>query len=397
MRTCLVIACVLCLMGSSGLAQSQSSEPSQTSPLSLQEVQQKLEGDFDVKDIAATNTWVHSLQLADWLGPLAPLALSPFFGMACLSGLALYGPEWVTDNALLGASGPLQNEMLFFVFVGLTLLTSLPRLTKVSKPFAQAVDQVETYSVIVILLVIKFLADTGAAADGTQVAMVQLGVVSMTLDSLLAVAMVINIVVVNSVKFFFEFLVWLTPIPTLDAIFEVCNKTLCGALMAVYVFSPTLATIINLIVLASALVVFRWMSRRIRFYRTMAIDPILARVWGSYGKVKDGQITVFPRNTVGPFKPKSCVKLGKQEDGWNLTEANWFLPANEYSLLSQSKPVIRRGWLTHWIEFPAAEGDAIVLIFSRRYDGSIEHLAETLGLDLGEAPEAGQAAAVEFA
>jgi len=40
-------------------------------------------------------------------------------------------------------------------------------------------------------------------------------------------------------------MVWLTPIPLVDAIFGVCNKTLSAALMAVYAFSPLLATGIN--------------------------------------------------------------------------------------------------------------------------------------------------------
>ena len=88
-------------------------------------------------------------------------------------------------------------------------------------------DQLETYSVIIILLAIKFLSGIEAGSEaGTQVAMVQLGVLSFTVDTLLMIAMAINIVVVNGVKFFFEFLVWLTPIPTVDAIFEVCNKAL---------------------------------------------------------------------------------------------------------------------------------------------------------------------------
>ncbi len=162
----------------------------------------------------ATSSWVNSTGVVDWLGPLAPVALSPFFGVTCLSGLALWGPEWVTDNALLGASGPLQSGLLFAVFLVLTILTSLPRLTKVSKPFAQAVDRLETYAVIVILLVIKVEASMETAGD-EQVALVQLGIVSFTLDTLLAITMVVNILVINSVKFFFEFMVWLTPVPLL--------------------------------------------------------------------------------------------------------------------------------------------------------------------------------------
>ena len=124
----------------------------------------------------ATNHWIEQLNIADWLGPLAPVAMSPFFAVTCLSGLALWGPESITDNALLGSTGPLQSETLFFVLLGLTILTSLPRLTKVSKPFAQAVDRLETYAVIIILLAIKIVSSMESSADETtHIAMVQPG------------------------------------------------------------------------------------------------------------------------------------------------------------------------------------------------------------------------------
>jgi len=101
-----------------------------TEPLTKERLEHQVEGNFGADDIAASSAFAESLGIADWLGPLAPVALSPFFGVTCLSGLALWGPEWVTDNALLGKAGPLQNETLFFIFLALTLLTSLPRLTK---------------------------------------------------------------------------------------------------------------------------------------------------------------------------------------------------------------------------------------------------------------------------
>ena len=360
----------------------------------------ELESGFSAKKIASANSWAQTMQIADWLGPLAPVALSPFFGMACLSGLALYGPETLTNNALLGSTGPLRSELLFFVFIGLTLLTSLPRLSKVSKPFAQAMDQLETYSVIIILLAIKFLSGIEAGSEaGTQVAMVQLGVLSFTVDTLLMIAMAINIVVVNGVKFFFEFLVWLTPIPTVDAIFEVCNKALCGALMAVYAFSPTIATIINIVILLVALVVFRWMSRRVRFYRTMVMDPVLSRVWPGYGRPKEDALIVFPKNAIGPFKPKSRLKLTRDGDSWKLNEANWWMPSRTHAITASDAPVIKRGWVMHALNVTDGDGQH-AFSFSRRYDRSLDDLANRLGLsDAGEssAEQSHQQAAFEFA
>ncbi len=395
MKQLVCLTILLCCLGSTSLAQTSDT----SSSLNLQSVQDNLEGDFRAEDITAANTWAQSLQLADWLGPLAPVALSPFFGMACLSGLALYGPDWVTNNALLGSSGPLQNEWLFVIFIVLTLLTSLPRLSKVSKPFAQAMDQLETYSVIIILLTIKVMSDYGSGADeGTQVAMVQLGVFSVAADTLLMIAMAINIVVVNTVKFFFEFLVWLTPIPALDAIFEVCNKAICAALMAVYAFSPTIATMINVVILLCALVVFRWVSRQVRYYRTMVMDPVVAKFWKSYGQCPDGSVVVFPKDACGPFAAKSRLRICRDGDGWQLKEANWWMPSSNHTIAkSNTSPTLRRGWVMHTITF--AEGDQQQdFKISRRYDASLAEIAQKLGIEVpSETSVERQDVKVEFA
>ena len=385
---------------------------SRSDSFSAAAIEEKLTDNYKADDIAAANTWVESIGLADWLGPLAPVALSPFFGVTCLSAIALWGPEWATDNALLGSAGPLQNETLFFVFLALTLLTSLPRLTKVSKPFAQATDRLETYAVIVILLAIKVISSMESSGndDAVPVAMVQLGVVSFTLDTLLAIAMVINVLVINSVKFFFEFLVWLTPIPAVDAIFEFCNKMLCAALMAVYAFSPTIATIINIVLLCLALIVLRWMGRRVRYFRTMVLDPIITQVWGKYGDPAKPELIVFNKDLFGPFAAKSRLLLTRstlasepsqsedaESDGWSFREATWWMPSSDFSISRTSRPRLRRGWVMHSLEFSDEDGQTRCFALSRRYDASLSKLAEQLDIELDHAESEKTDAAVEFA
>lgn len=383
-------------------------DPSTSGSLSAKGIEESLEGPVDVETIVATSSWVHSTGVVDWLGPLAPVALSPFFGVTCLSGLSLWGPDWATNNVVLDAHGPLRSELLFCVFLTLTILTSLPRLTKVSKPFAQAVDRLETYAVIVILLVIKVGVSMQSPAEG-QVAMVQLGIVSMTVDTLLGIAMVINILVINSVKFFFEFMVWLTPVPLLDAIFEICNKSLCALLMAIYAFSPTLATLINLSILLLAAIVLRWISRRVRFYRCMVLDPLVARVWRGYATPTRPELTVFPTEDVGPFKAKSRLRLRpavsapgdtekgldetatstqdteKAADGWLIEEANWWMPSKEHLISRGAQPEVRCGWVTNSVCIEDGNGQQTNFIFSRRYSAdTLESLAKRLGMKISD-------------
>ena len=96
----------------------------------------------------------------EWLGPLAPIAISPFFGLACLCGISQYGDGWLPLNAFVSDNPVLQNPAVLWTFVILTVITSLPRLTKVSKPVGQAIDQLEAWSGIVAILVIRIASAT---------------------------------------------------------------------------------------------------------------------------------------------------------------------------------------------------------------------------------------------
>lgn len=275
-------------------------------------------------EIAQAQQFGQSLGIADWLGPLAPVALSPFFGIACLSAMALYGQGWVSaDNAFLGEASPLNNQTVFVVFLVLTVLTSLPRLTKVSKPFAQAVDQVEAWAGIITMLTLKYLIQNYSAAEmaltsSEHFTVAQMSPLTFTVSTLLAVAAIINVVVINTVKFFFEVLIWITPIPAIDALFEVANKTICMLLMAIYGYSPVLATGINVFVFLVAAVAFRWVYRREVFFRTMLLDACWA--WVSPPKSTRDHLVVFPAEEFGPFPARSRCRLEVTDSGWRLLQ-----------------------------------------------------------------------------
>lgn len=347
-------------------------------------------------EIAAASQWVESLNMTEWLGPLAPVALSPFFGIALLSGLAIWGPEWMPANSFLSSSAVLNDGRMFGVFLALTVLTSIPRMTKVSKPFAQAMDRLETYGTIVTLLVIRFMAqptETAASLETPEVAflghtIVQAGIFSVTASVALSIAMVINILVINSVKFFFEFLIWLTPIPTLDALFELANKSFCAALMGLYAFSPTLATLLNLILLAMCAVVLRWMHRRVNFYRSMVFEPLLAMLWRKYGRPERPELTVFPSSAWERFPAMARLQIVSDDRGWRFRHSRWFLPAIEHvQEKGEVQLRIEAGLLTNTLIVSRQGQPVAQLTFSQRHRAHLEQLAALLGAEISSADE----------
>ncbi len=219
-----------------------------------------------------------TLSTAEWMGPLAPVALSPFFGLAILSGIATYGPDWLQQrSALFDPSGPMNNPWLFWSMATLAVFTSLPRLSKVSKPIALAAEKLETYSAVIILIVMR-LFSTGdiPTLEGGMPTVATAGIATLPYDILMAGVAAHNVLVINALKIFFEFVIWLTPFPFVDAIFEASNKTLCAALTSLYCFSPFLATLVNLTMFAIAGFAFLRVSRILRYYRDLVVGPIMA-------------------------------------------------------------------------------------------------------------------------
>jgi hypothetical protein len=303
------------------------------------------------KDLA--NRITQEISTVEWLGPLAPIALSPFFGMACLSGIATYGPDWLKErSSLFGDASPLNNPALFWTMLILTVVTSLPRLSKVSKPVALAAEKLEAYSVVVIVIAMRMFATGSEPASESafvtspefQVA----GLGSVSLDLALSIASAINILVINGVKLFCELVIWLTPIPTVDAIVEAVNKLACVGLMSLYCWSPLAATILNLLLLTVCAFVYLWTQRRIVYYLDLIIGPFCER-WlpRFFGANADGE-TVFLADRWNGLPTLTKLRLkGSVGSGWTLTRRRWW--GHSAYALPASEPQFKSGLLAKTI------------------------------------------------
>ena len=341
-----------------------------------EQVGQGLDAKDEIASQVVANEFHRQISNVEWLAPLAPVALSPFFGITLLSGLACYGPDWLPDNALLSDGSPLSNPVMFWAFLVLTILTSAPRFSKVSKPIAQVADFLETYSAIVILLVLKFISMQSEPVETVAVQLGhQAGIVSSSWEGLLMIAMAINVVVVNSVKFFFEMLVWITPIPMLDACFEIANKSLCAMLMAIYALHPVVALVVNILIFVACAVVFNWMRRREVFFREM--------IWGwgiqffrkSPPKLTD-QLVVFPSDSIGAIPSRSKCFLSYHDCSWQLTTHRMLRGPLTETVVGTCK--LHPGWWTNSI----ITTDGRKLTFSSKYNQKMDELSQQFGFML---------------
>ncbi|MEZ6135565.1 MAG: hypothetical protein R3C53_11710 [Pirellulaceae bacterium] len=329
---------------------------------------------IDARTMAGGQALAQQISTSEWLGPLAPIALSPFFGLCALSGIATYGPQWLQDrSALFGDASMLNNPPLFWTMLVLAVITSLPRLTKVSKPVALAAENLETYSAVIILVVVRMLTPpeitTGGQAGvalgaASQPVMLSAGFSSFSVNAVVSVFSALNVVVINAIKLFFEFMIWLMPFPAVDAALEVLNKSLCAGLMAVYCYSPTLATVLNLILLAMCALVFSWTRRRLRYYRELVAGPVLAWLFpGWFAQRGDSFVGFCESNIAGLPRcaPVRVRRLGA--DSFHLQGRRFLRVINLQ--LNGCQASLQPGILAQQLTLVDGQGNAYIVVHRR--------------------------------
>jgi len=346
---------------------------------------------------AKADKLVQTIPVTEVLGPLAPIALSPFFALTCLSGASLLAETGILpENALLSGNSVLSNGLVFLGLLGLTVVTALPKLTKVTKPLAQAIDQVEGYSGIIAVLLVQAAASFGSAGGGQEV-VYQAGIFSVTLSTLLMAVSVVNIFVINTVKFFFEMMVLLSPFPVVDAAFEAANKAFAAALLGIYAYNPTLATMLNFIIFGICLLMFGWVFRRTVYYKAILGDPILGALSETIFRrrrlgpmstraptsVLEGVsspilvMKVFPVSSIDTIKQKARCYLVAGEGRVQVARPR-FLRNPIIVKIDTGNATIDKGFLTNSISWGSG-GNPIKVVFSRHYNGLLTEIASALG------------------
>lgn len=336
------------------------------------------------QDQAAAERLVETLPVSEVLGPLSPVALSPFFGLTCLSGLSILSSNEMLplpENAFIDGNPVLNNGWVFAAFLGLTVLTSLPKFTTPTKAVAEIADQAETYAGIISYGVIFLLAAQAAQGPGPEPGAVvyQAGIFTLGRQTLLIVAIALNIFVINTVKFFFELLVLISPIPMLDAMFEVANKSVAGALAALYALSPKIAFAVNVVIFLLCLALFNFARRRVRYLKAMILDPLAVKLFNISDPDRRAAALVprelgaaaplckcFPDKRIGKAKRKDLCYLVRTDSGYALLKPRLF-GRSQVQTLGMKNARVCEGIVHHSIEFEDQMDRPRKLLFSRVY------------------------------
>jgi hypothetical protein len=235
-------------------------------------------------------------KLIEVFGPLPAIASTPFLGLAVLTGTALLVDEpvfakselrlvqQIRQNALILQAKQYANWWLFGTFAVLAGLTWLVNSGKIRGAFGKFVRIAEDIAVGLLYLMIgaDALAPNGLTASSSDLhaSIVQASLFSdfESSTAILILAALISLVTMMLTRLALDILIWLSPIPFIDLLFETCKVVFSLAFLAIYfLLSPLVAAILGILLLVPCFIFLPWAIRLLSFAYRIVICPILAQ------------------------------------------------------------------------------------------------------------------------
>lgn len=216
-----------------------------------------------------------SPRIAELAALLAPLGISPFLALAA-AGFAANG-GWLDLPAGVQL---LAQPAVFWTLLAVGGLLELGKSSKLTRPLAEGIGTSES----LVAVVAAFLLFAAEATDGA--APVQ------EASTLGAVAWggvaVATVSVILALRVLFDVLIWLSPIPFIDAAFELAKTALTFGLVALAAWAPVAAMVTFAVVLVAAVLLLR---RAVRAGR-MALTVLWDNTLGYMGPAEAAQLPV---------------------------------------------------------------------------------------------------------
>ena len=167
------------------------------------------------------NASIHSNEyILAYIAQLAPMAVNPYLTVFLTSLFSNLG--W--ENALVTTNPYLGNYWVLGITGTLVLLTSLPKILgdKLAGPLAMTINYLDSKAAVLInllILVVPVLFDQSPALEETAVQTMGIDLDIRTV--ILIFVSVYYLIVVMTVRFFLETMIFLSPFPLVDSAFEI--------------------------------------------------------------------------------------------------------------------------------------------------------------------------------
>ncbi|TPN86913.1 hypothetical protein [Aquimarina algicola] len=320
--------------------------------------------------------------LIDQFAQLAPMCINPYLTvfLTSLSAKIGFHNDFVATN-------PFFNNWFITILFGVLFLFTASvgtvfKTNKATAPIALVDNYLSNHAALLINGFIM-LAPTIFSSDSLHEEVVyQAGFLSVSFKTILVlITSMYFLVIVMSVRFFLDILIFFSPFPLIDSALEISKIIVSLIFVFISIISPMLSVIISVLMFIVALIFYRRSVRLIQKTKYLIIYPILNLFRSKEKILTNGEsfsILIYTANPTEKIKKGRIVRLEKENEKFYIVK-NRFLRSNIKEEIDFSDFTIDQKSLSIKI---MSKDENITIILNRSYHKYIEEIAETLGITI---------------
>ena len=334
-------------------------------------------GDLEVSETISQNS-----ALVDQFAQLAPMGINPYLTVFLTSVCSKSGfhNDYVATNPFFDSWIVLSLFGLLFFF---TALVGTVFKTNKATATIGLIDSYLSNKAALIINAIVILTPTIISNDPSHSEIVyQAGFLSISFKTSLILGVSLYfLIIVMAFKFFIDILIFLSPIPFIDAVLEVVKIIIAAAFIIISIISPVTSVIIALLMFFVSLFFYRRSVKLISKTKYLIVYPLLNLFRSKDTKLTDGKklsILVLTNTKIGKLKKGVIVRLQETDDGIKLIKKR-FLLVDISQEIDLSKFYFKQNHL-NTIMIDESEDKSLVL--NRTYHKYLNELSEKYNIEI---------------
>jgi hypothetical protein len=222
-------------------------------------------------------------------------------------------------------------------------------MSKASKPLGLAVSYLEEYSVFIIYAIMFIVPIfTSMEGGGGMGYIQQLGSFPIEFSDVLFIAISIPvIIVILTVRLFLDILIFVSPIPLLDSMFEFIKMGFSTFLFVIFLIAPPVGIFLCVVVFVISYFFYKKAKAQLRYFRYIFLQPILHFFRSRKAEIVDPDFPDQLKNhfhsiemavqgissaAIGEIKEKQCVWVVKADNKLFVCHHKWYTADIVYEL-----------------------------------------------------------------
>ena len=281
-------------------------------------------------DLEISKTIDQNSALVEQFAQLAPMGINPFLTVFLTSVCSKVGfhNDYVATN-------PFFDSWIVLIIFGLlfsfTALVGTVFRTNKATAIIGLVDTYLSNKAALIVNAIVIFAPTFISNEPAHAEIVyQLGFLSISFKTFLILSISLYfLIIVMAFKFFIDILIFLSPVPFIDAVLEIIKIVIAAGFVIISIVSPVISVIIAVLMFFVSLFFYRRSVNLINKTKYLIVYPLLNLMRSKQKKLTNGEnlsILVLTNKKYGNIKKGVIVRLQKNKNSFELIQKRFLLP-----------------------------------------------------------------------